>query len=106
MTDRRRMTTPEKRASKQLRAVRAETLKAVKAIGKSYPNSTKSDEILRAHQHRVGRIVAPRRAQPKRQAVCSVCGKPILYTRDYWTDSLPLKFLYSLAIACLFGLFG
>jgi hypothetical protein len=97
---------PQKRARQQLNALHTETLKAAQEIGKSYPNSAKSDEILRAHQHRVRRIVALRRAQPKHQAVCSVCGKPILFEGDLWTDSLPLKILYSLAIASLFYLFG
>ena len=100
------MSPPEKRARKQLRAVRQETLKAVKALGKSYPNSAKGDEILRAHKHRAQQIVAPRRAQPNRRQVCRICGKPLMQPAELWTDSLPLKFLYALAIACLFGLFG
>jgi hypothetical protein len=106
MAGRRRISPPEKRARKQLRAVRQETLKAVKALGKSYPNIAKSDEILRAHQHRVKQIVGQERAQPNRQEVCSICWKPLMQPAELWTDSLPLKFLYALAIACLFGLFG
>jgi hypothetical protein len=97
---------PEKRARQQLHALHAETLKTAKAIGKSYPNSAKSDEILSAYQHRVRRIVAPRRAQPKHQPVCNICGKPLLQSTELWTDSLPLKCLYSLAITSLFYLFG
>jgi hypothetical protein len=106
MPDHRRNTSLEKRTRQQLKALHAETLKAAKAIGNSYPNSAKSDEILRAHQHRVQQIVGQGRAQPNRQQACSICGKPLTQPAELWTDSLPLKFLYALAIACLFGLFG
>jgi hypothetical protein len=106
MADRRRMTAPEKRARQQLKTLHAETLKAAKAIGNSFPNNAKSDEILRAHQHRVQQIVGQERAQPNRQQVCRICGKPLTQPAELWTDSLPLKFLYALAITCLFGLFG
>jgi hypothetical protein len=104
MPDHRRPTPLEKRTRKHLKAIRSETLKAARAIGQSYPNSAKSDEIIKAHQHRVQQIIGQGSAQPKRQPVCSVCGKPLPQSTELWTDSLILKFLYSLAVAGLFVL--
>jgi hypothetical protein len=102
MPDHRHDTPLEKRTRKQLEAIRSETLKAAKAIGKSYPNSARGNQILHQLEQRVQQLLQQGRSK-----------QPILpparrrkQSTELWTDSLPLKFLYSFAIACLFALFG
>ena len=97
MADRRRMSPPEKRARQQLQALRLETLKAVQALGKSYPNSAKGEEILKTHQHRVSQIIQQGRkpgnfarsihpGQPVRFAV-GHSSVPLTTGQTYWVSS-------------------
>jgi hypothetical protein len=52
-----RKTAPEKRAKQQIRDLGKAVRKTVKELDKSYPNSNRSDRILRAHRQRVAEIV-------------------------------------------------
>jgi hypothetical protein len=98
---------PEKRARQQLKAIRDQTRRTLAAMYQVYPDSNRSNELLHQHQQRVQTIIQPRRMKrPKYVRACDICGRPTNQSAELWTDSLPLKFLYALAIACLFGLFG
>jgi hypothetical protein len=102
MAARRRMSQPEKRARQQLKALHAETLKTAKAIGKSYPDSSRSDGLLHQHQQRVTKILNGGRKPRQPPKICQVCGKPILQPPTYWTDSLYFKLLWPPGVCAVF----
>jgi hypothetical protein len=60
-----RQPSPEQRARQQLRDIRAEVLKSLKAVDQSYPNPAEAARILAEHQERLSRIARQGRPQPR-----------------------------------------
>jgi hypothetical protein len=102
MPHRKRTPSPEQRVRQQLLDVHREVLKGLRAVDKAYPNSNRADRIRNRHEQQITKIVRQGRGK---QATLSPARRQRQST-ELWTDSLPLKFTYAFAIACLFALFG
>ena len=60
-----RQPSPEQRARQQLRDIRAEVLKSLKDVDRSYPDPAEAARILAEYQERLSRIAGQGRAQPR-----------------------------------------
>ena len=102
MPHRRHNQSPEQRVLQQLQDVHREVLKGLRAVDKAYPNSNRADRIHNRHEQQITKIVGQGRGK---QATLPPARRQRQST-ELWTDSLPLKFTYAFAVACLFALFG